>query len=336
MAAYEDPQIFEVSVTADQRRDKPYYENTTGTVISGGATGVLEWASNFDRRAWGRKDADGDLYYELEVTDVGEITVRHADELGDDTETVVTGLSPSTTYSTLVDGVSVPLHSSLTIGHIARVYPGSFMTNSGGAFYTPVGEESAWKKYAVPNTGASVSWKLCQIVVARGYWHENTSGSAIARIESNVVNPTADAYAVTISNGTNPGTKKFTFTGTYNTYVEDNIAAASTDNAIGASGLVFDAGAAPANTDTAVVYVDDQADVVEICPDDGAGSPDELNIYTWNPSTGVVMPISPAGATDQVCPAGQTMYFWGRVNPGGSFTIGRGLSYWKCDVQRAA
>lgn len=334
MAAYEDPQIFEVSVTADQRRDLPYYENTTGTVISGGATGVLAWANNFDREARGRKDADGDLYYELEVTNAGEISVYHADELGDDDTTVVTGLSPSTTYETLVPGVSVPLHSSLTIGDKARIYPGSFMTNSGGAFYTPIDEASAWKKYAVPNTGASVSWKQCNIVVSRGHQYDNTSGQPIARFESTVVNPTADTYAVTISNGTSSG-KKFTFTGTYNTYVVDNVAAASNDNAIGASGLVFDAGAAPANTDTATCYVDDMADVVEICPDN-AGSPDTGDIYTWNSSTGVVMPISPAGQTNQVCPAGQTMYFWMRVNPGPTFAIGRGLSYVKCSVMRAA
>ena len=114
MAAYEDPRIYEDSVAADQRRDVPYYENLVGTVISGGATGVLAWA-NSNRKAWGRKDADGDLYYELEVTASGQITVRHATELGDDTTTVVSSLSPSTSYITLVPGVTVPLHSSLTV-----------------------------------------------------------------------------------------------------------------------------------------------------------------------------------------------------------------------------
>jgi hypothetical protein len=333
MAAYEDPRWYEDgTVSASQRRDVPYYENTVGALIDGGATGTLDWASNGNRKAWGRKDADGDLYFELEATTATNVRVYHATETGDDTYTDVT-VAAGGTYDELVPGVDITLESSITVGHKARVYPGSFLLDN-STMYCPIDQAGDWIRYVYINPGSSVAHKLCAARVIRGTWFDNLSGSAIDGFRSTIPNAIADTYAVTIANGTSSG-KKVTFTGIHNTYIVDNVTPGTTGRAISTTGLTFDLAASVNNTDVAVCEVSDAADVVEICPDDD-GSPDEANLVTWDDELGVYLPLSPAGASDQVNPAGGLIYYWMRANPGPSHGIGRGQALHYIDVQRAA
>lgn len=322
-------EIYIDSVSAANRRDVPYYSNTTGTVISGGASGTLSWADDDDRRAWARIDGSGYAYYELEVLSSTSIRVYRTDQLGDTTTEDVT-VTAGQTYTTLVHGVSIPLNGTLTTGHKARVYPAVFI-QSGGVYYVPRGAASTAQDMYVYNPG-TVTHKVSYFRIGRGTWWKNTANTPIAEFHSTIINPTVDTYAVTISNGTSGGTKKYTFTGTYNTYNVDNCAINTTYN-IGASGLTFKTpGTLPVNTDTATCYVDGLADGLEAAPDN-SGTPGTW--VTWDSTDGIKLPLNRPGYSDKQIPAATTIQIWIRSNTTSLHTIGRGLARFYCDSQFA-
>lgn len=324
-----DLKIYLDSVTAANQRDVPYYSNTTGTVISGGASGTLAWSTNGDKRGWGRIDGSFYCYYELEVVNATTIQVKRSDQLGDSTTENVSVVAGNS-YTTLVHGVTVPLNGTLTAGHIARVYPAVFALDN-STFYVPRGAAGDPQDMYVNNPG-TVTHKESYLRIARGTWFNNTTNTPVQEFNSTVIAPTVDTYAVTISNGTSGGTKKYTFTGTFNTYVVDNCAADTTYD-ISTSGLTFKTSTPlPANTDTATCYVDGLADALELAPDN-AGVPGTW--VTWNGTDGVLLPLNRAGFSDKQIPAAQTITVWMRANPGVSHTIGRGNAKFYCDSQLA-
>lgn len=312
-------EVYLTSVTTANRRDKPYYSNSTGTVISGGAAGILSWASDGDRRGWARIDGSYFAYYELEVVNATTIQVKRTDQLGD-TETENVTVSAGTTVTTLVHGVSVPLNGTLTAGHIARVYPCVFALDA-NTYYPVRGEAGDSIQMLVYNSG-TVTHKESYLRIIRGTWWKNTINTPLAEFNSTIVNPTVDTYLVTIEDGTVSG-KKYVFTGTHNTYEVDDCATATTYD-IGASGLTFKTpGSLPVNTDTATCYVDGLADGLELAPDNG-GVPGTWVV--WDATDGVKIPLNRAGFSDKQIPAAQSITVWMRFNGDASFTIGRGVA----------
>jgi hypothetical protein len=227
------------------------------------------------------------------------------------------------TYTTLVHGVSLTLAGTLTTGHKARVYPAVF-TLDGGLFYSVRGETGDSVKLAVYNPG-SVTHKVASFRVGRAAWFENTSGTALAAIHIGRDTILADEYALTISNGTSSG-KKFTFTGANNTYIADNVANSAINVPLSGTidtGLTFDAGSAPGNTNTATLHVSDLADALQLAPDN-AGAPGTW--VSWNDTTALSIPLNRPGYTDQQVPAAQTIFLWVRANPDITQPLGRGIA----------
>lgn len=330
MPTYIDPQIYINSVTAANRRDVPYYSNTTGTVIDGGATGVLDWAVNNDRRAWGRIENDGDLYYDIEVLTPTSLRVYRVNKLGDMATEDFT-VSAGTSYDTLVHGVTVPLNSSLTPGDRARVYPGIFVLDS-NSMYVERGSAGDSDSGYVHNPSPDVTLKESYLVIGRGTWFENTAGTPLASFGASIPNPIVDTYAVTISNGTSSG-KKYTFTGGIGPPVVVDNCAAATEYNIGSTGLRFRTpNSLPGNTDTATAYVDGLADAMELAPDN-AGVPGTW--VTWDDSEGVRLPLNTPGEDDRQIPPGQSIKFWYRCNPASDHQIGRGVFRVLVDAARA-
>ncbi len=306
------------------------------TSLVGTLIASVAWASDGNRKGWARFDAPSELaYFEIEALSATTVEVRAKTKLGDDT----TGSSPYTiaaagVYTNLIPGVSITFSGTITTGHKSRVWAADYMLASNG-IYIPRGAAGDWQKWYYENADA-VDHYLATVIAGRGTWWENTSGTALAGLRAIIVNPIADTYAMTISNGT-PGGKYFTFTGGINTYESNNISALSTANPFDddtSTGLTFDAGSAPGNTDTATVYVSDLADCLEMCPDN-AGSPDTGNLVAWDASLGVYLPLSRAGYSDRIIPAGQAIPFWIRANPGALHTIGRGNARLYPDYQVA-
>lgn len=322
--AYADLEIYLSSVATANRRDKPYAINTTGTVIDfgGGSSGILDWAGDNNRYAWGAKDGSNLLYYELEVTATNEITVTRTDELGDSTTEVFTGVTPGGTVTDMVHGVSIDLNSSLTIGHIARVYPGFFMLDTAGSFYIERGTAGDDTELKVYNSG-TVTHRNSELRVGRAGWYENTSGQAVAGIDYTSDIAIADVYAVTVA--ANGGNWDITFTGSLNTYTATNIAAGTSavtwDS--GDPGFTFDLDATVTGTDTATVTISDLADALELAAD-SSGVP---GTYTaWSDTTGLQQALNRSGYSDQAIPASTTITVWARINPDVTHPVGRGVA----------
>jgi hypothetical protein len=308
------------SIAAANRRDVPSLTSVTGSLIAS-----VAWAADGNRKGWARYDPATELaYFEIEALSATTVEVRAKTKLGDDTvDSSPYTIAAAGVYTNLVPGVSITFAGTITTGHKSRIWAASYMLAS-NAIFVPRGSAGDWQKWYFENADA-FDYMLTAVIAGRGTRYENTSGTALAGLRAIVVNPVADTYAMTISNGT-PGGKYFTFTGGLNTYESNNISALSTANPFDddtTTGLTFDAGSAPANTDTATIYVSDLADCLEMCPDN-AGSPDTGNIVTWDASDGVVHPVSRVGYTDQLIPAGGTRAFWIRANPAAGHAIGRG------------
>lgn len=320
--AFEDLRIYLDSVATSNRRDKPYYENTVGTVIDGGATGILDWAADNNRKAWARIDASSFAYYELEVLSPTSIRVYSVTEVGDETTTDVT-VAASSTYTNLVDGVSVPLHSSLTPGDKARVYPAIFVLEN-ATMFPERGETGDTVELAINNPG-TVTHNRTELAIGRGGYYENTAGQVLAAIHFDVINPTADVYAVTVEAGTGSDFKVI-FTGTHNTYSADNVVAGTTGVAlddVAATGLRFDLDIAVQIGDTATLVVSDFADALELAPDN-AGSPGTWVV--WNDVDGLLLDLTATGSALGQVPASGTVIAYLRGNPDISHNIGRGLA----------
>lgn len=323
--AYSDPKLYRLSVAAANRRDVPVYTNTTGALLS-----AVAWAADGNRKGWARYDSSSDIsYWEIEATNSTTVTVRSKTKLGDDLTTTGVTVAASTTYTSIIPGVSITMAGTITTGHISRVYAADYLTDADTVF-CPRDQAGDNIKFIYENPGTT-DHMLVYVIVGRGTYFEHTSGTPLDGFRSTVVNPTADTYAVTIADGSVSG-KEVTFTGTYNTYVVDNVALGSTANAIGASGLTFDLDAAAGNTDTATCYVTDMADAVELAPD-SAGTPGTW--VTWNATLGVKLGLSRPGYSDLLVPAGQTITFWARLNPAVTHTLGRANARMYASIQRA-
>ena len=328
---HEYPRIYLGSVAAAARRDVPYFANTTGTVIAGGATGTLGWATSGNRRAWGRIDGSFYDYYEIEALNSTSVRVYSVDRLGELTTADYT-VAAGGTYVNLVPGVSIHLHSSLTAGNKARVYPGIFLLDD-GSFYIPRGSAGDAVLLAINNPG-DVDYLRAYGIVARAAFHENSSGTPLDAVNVTLVNPIADTYAVTISAGTTSG-KKVVSVGTYHTYTADNVPLGATDHPLhdlSDTGIVFNLNAAAANGNTATIEVSDFADAIELAPDNG-GTPGTW--VPWDAVLGVKCPLNRPGYDDKRVPGSQTIYVWIRLNAGDSFNIGRGGARLKVDYTRA-
>jgi hypothetical protein len=315
-------QIYEgSSVVPANRRDVPYGVNTIGSMLDygGGSSGEVPWSDDNDRRGWGRIDGSGFCYYELELLSPTSLRCYRVDELGDATTEDFT-VAASASYDNIVHGCTITMAGSLTTGHKARVYPAGF-TLDGGTYYVVRGGNGDSMAYCAYNPG-DVTHKIASIRVGRGLTWENTSGTPMVAVHIGSDIILVDKYALTISAGTVSG-KKFTFTGTGNTYIADNVANDATnvpfDDDVD-TGLTFDAGSAPGNTDTAVVVVSDLANGMELAPDN-SGVPGTWVV--WNEATALSIPLNRAGYTDQSVPGAQTIAFWVRVNPSGSQALGR-------------
>lgn len=322
--AWLNGRIYVTSANAANRRDVPYYSNTTGTVISGGVTGVLAWDSSGNRKARGRIDGSYFLYSDLEVLSSTSIRVYETTEDGDTTTRDVT-VAAGGSYTTLIPGITVPLNGSLTTGHIARVYHGIFALD-GNTFYNERGADGDSILLVYENPG-TITHKLTEVKAGRSMWFDNTSGTPLLGINpvadaaGNYVAP-ADVYALTVANGTVSG-KKLTFTGVSNTYEIDNVANSSTGNVLDGPGLFTVNVGTLANTDTATVVVSDYADGLEMAPD-SAGSPGTW--IPWSDATGISLAINRAGYTDQQVPTLQTVNFWMRFSGDITHPIGRGVA----------
>lgn len=319
--AWAELEIYLTSVATANRRDQPYAANTTGTVINLTGGSILDWADDNDRRGWGRIDGSYYCYYELEVTDTNEITVYMSDELGD-TDTAVHSVSPGATYTDLVHGVSIELHSSLTIGHKARVYPAIFALDD-NTMYLPRGEAGDNVAMYVYNSG-TITHKLAELRLGRGGWFSNDTNTPLDAININLDTVIADTYAVTIAaNGSN---WDVTFTGSLNTYEATDVAAGATDvdmDDTATTGITFDLNAGVSAADEATVYISDFADGLELAPD-SSGSPGTW--VEWSGTTGLQIPLNRAGYSDQQIPASQSIACWLRWNGAVDHPIGRGVA----------
>ena len=317
--SFENLEIYQGSVSAANQRDLPYGENTSGDVIdfAPSSAGVLAWADDNSRRALGRLDGSGFLYYGLEVTDTNEITVTRVSTLGA-LATDVVAVTPGNSYDTLVDGVTIPLASSLVVGSTAKVYAGLYLLASGGLFLQRgQAGDSATMLLFNPGTEDHAQVSVC---VGRGF---DYSGDALESVAAVLINPIADTYAVTVSTGTSSGFK-YTFTGTHNTYVSDNVAAGSTGNPVSdsaATGLTFDCPAGVSTSSTGTLHVSALADGLQLAPDN-AGVPGTW--VSWNNTTGLLIPANVAGRTDQRVAASESVKFYMRWNGAIDHPLGRG------------
>ena len=324
--AYADGQIFITSVTAANRRDVPRFENTTGTVITGGAAGDLSWAADGNRKTRARIDGSYFAYNQLEVLTGTSIRVYETTLQGDTTTRDVTGLSPGGTYTTLIHGVSITLHSSLTAGHIAKVYIGIFPLDA-NTFYNIRGEDGDSVKLYYYNPG-TITHALSSIKAGRAGWFDNSSGTPITNFNligdasGNYIAP-ADVYALTVANGSLSG-KLITLTGALGTFTADNVANSATGVTFsGSIGFTLDVGTL-SNTNTASITISDYADALELAPD-SAGSPGTW--VAWSDATGINLPISSAGESDQLVAAAESVAFWVRCSPDITHPIGRGVAF---------